>query len=564
MRADGVEFLLWAPRLPTVTLLLDGKKKILTPIEDGYHHTFVAGARAGQRYAFDLGDARGRPDPATWLQPEGVHGPSEIVDPRAFSIREGPGRAVRDEIIYELHVGTFTGRGDLIGASERLGELADLGITAIELMPLSSFPGRRNWGYDGVAPGSVQASYGGPQALAAFVDVAHALGISVVIDLVLNHLGPEGNYVSEFGPYFTRDVQTPWGDALDYGNVAVRRWAIDHADRFFRSYRVDAIRLDAVHAITDRSPRHLVAELAERGRIIAESDLNDPLVVLPRTESGWGCDAQWSDDFHHALHALLTGERQGYYADFGRLEDLATAMSRGFVYVGQQSVFRGSPHGKNPASVPPHRFLVFAQNHDQVGNRAKGDRLSTLLPLEAQKAVAATVLLSGNTPMLFMGEEWGATTPFLYFTDHGDPVLACAVTEGRRREFEKFAWGDGVPDPQSPETFEKSKVLHEEKWREPHATLLEWHRTLLKLRRSAIPHGLNSPPEVITIEGTRALAWRLGDLLVLVSYQPEGARVRIPFAPTELVDLPGYGVRIWRYSGPARSVSSTIDSIPLR
>lgn len=571
VREGGADFRVWAPRAEAAWLVLDGRRLPMRRGDDGEWRASVDGARAGARYAFDVGGGP-RPDPATRAQPDGVHGPSALVDPRAFDIRPGPGRAAREEIFYEVHVGAFTREGTLDAAAAALEDVARLGATAVELMPLSPFPGDRGWGYDGVAPGAVHAAYGGPAALARFVDRAHALGLAVAIDLVLNHLGPDGNYLAQLAPYFTHEVNTPWGDGFDYANPQVRRWAGELARRFRVEYRADYLRLDAVHAIVDLSPTHLVAELARLGGVIAESDLNDPVVVA---RDGWGCDAQWSDDLHHALHALLTGERQGYYEDFGGVEHLATALRRGFVYAGELSSFRGRPHGKAPRGTPPRKLVVAAQNHDQVGNRARGERLSQLVPRAALEAAAATVLLSGNVPLLFMGEEWGASTPFLYFTSHTDAALARAISEGRRREFAKFSWAGEVPDPQAASSFEASRLVREERSQGEHAALFAWHRELIALRkRSGLARGLDEAPEVATLAGARALAWRAAELLVVVSYQPEPATVVVPcagpwtpvlssdgskLAPGEHGELllPGYGVRV--YSGPARSVSMTIS-----
>jgi maltooligosyltrehalose trehalohydrolase len=358
---------------------------------------------------------------------------------------------------------------------------------------VASFPGTRNWGYDGVHLFSVQESYGGPAGLARLVHAAHAAGLAVILDVVYNHLGPEGNYLREFAPYFTAKHATPWGEALNYddeGSSFVRSWVIDNALQWVRDYRIDGLRLDAIHAIRDESPRHVLAEVgaavqAVGGFVISESDLNDPITVLGRPD-GWGHDAQWSDDLHHALHALLTGERGGYYADFGSVADVATALQRGFVYDGTRpSRFRGGAlHGRSTAGIPAERHVVCLQNHDQVGNRARGDRIGQIAGLEAQKVGAATVLLAPGVPLIFMGEEWAASQPFPYFTSYGDPALGRAATEGRRREFASFGWQGAVPDPQAEETFRSAVLRFEEREAEPHRGVLAFYRALLALRRT--------------------------------------------------------------------------------
>jgi maltooligosyltrehalose trehalohydrolase len=484
----GTRFRVWAPRPRTIELELDGRRLALAPSGDGYFERYVPGAAAGARYAFVLDGERRRPDPASRAQPDGVHGPSQIVDPRAFAWRaahlaRGARRALADYIIYELHVGTFTPDGTFDAAARELPRLAELGVTAVELMPVAAFPGRRNWGYDGVAWLAPQASYGGPDGLRRFVDAAHARGLSVVLDVVYNHLGPEGNYLGEFGPYFTPRHRTPWGDALDYAAPAVRAHVLASARCWLDEYRVDALRLDAVHAIADDSPRHIVADVAAACRdagalAIAESDLGDACVIEPR---GWACDAQWADDLHHALHAALTGERAGYYGDFaGGAADVARAIEHGFVYTGQPSRFRGRPHGTPVKHLPAEQLVVCAQNHDQIGNRARGERLAQLAP-GCEFAAAAVVLLAPGVPLLFMGEEHADPAPFLYFTDHQDAALARAVTEGRRREH-AYAGGD-VPDPQAAATFERSRIDRTLDERGRHAEVRRFYRALLGLRR---------------------------------------------------------------------------------
>ncbi|WP_282943752.1 malto-oligosyltrehalose trehalohydrolase [Cellulomonas endometrii] len=463
----------------------------------------------GTDYAFVLDGGDPRPDPRGPWQPQGVHGASRVFDASRHDWADGgwAGRDVRGAVVYELHVGTFTPEGTLDAAAERLDHLAALGVDVVELLPLAPFNGTHGWGYDGVSLYGVHEPYGGPAALQRFVDAAHGAGLGVCLDVVHNHLGPSGNYLGEFGPYFTDAHQTPWGAAINLdgdGAEHVRRWIVDSALRWLRDFHVDALRLDAVHALVDDSPRHVLAQLADEvaelaaqvGRplsLIAEVDLNDPTSVTPTSEGGWGMTAQWADDVHHALHALLTGERHGYYVDFGSPATLRKAMTGVFVHDGGYSTFRGEDWGRPvPPEVDGHRFVVFGSDHDQVGNRALGDRPSAALDDGGLAATAALVLLSPFTPMLFMGEEWGARTPWMYVTDHPEPELAQAVREGRAREFGGHGWAEmygedeatfHVPDPQDPATFTASRL----DWTEPelpgHARMLEWYRTLTSLRR---------------------------------------------------------------------------------
>jgi maltooligosyltrehalose trehalohydrolase len=488
----GAEFRVWAPRPREVVLLLDGTRRVpMARDRDGWCVARVPGVVDGARYQYVI-DGKVRPDPASRRQPDGVHGPSQIVDPRRLPPRRpGPRRPMGEQVLYELHVGTFTAEGTLDAAGAELGRLAELGVTAVELMPVGSFPGRRNWGYDGVAWWAVQECYGGPPALARFVDEAHRLGLAVVLDVVYNHLGPEGNYLGEYGPYFTSRRQTPWGDALDYALPAVRAHAVENARMWIRDYGVDGLRLDAVHAIFDDCPEHVVAEIAraaqeEGGFVIAESDLGDVRVIEPRSDGGWGCDAQWADDFHHALHVALTGERHAYYADYqegGGLTALARAIENGFTWTGQRAPSRGRAFGTPSRDLAAGRFVICAQNHDQIGNRARGERLDALVPGSAF-ATLALLFTSPGVPLLFQGEEHADPAPFLYFTDHGDPDLCRAVSEGRRRE---FAWASvsDFPDPQDPATFARSRIDLTLGERAPrHAGVRRFTRALLALRRA--------------------------------------------------------------------------------
>jgi len=499
----GVCFSTWAPRAERVQVrVLTGTRTGEWPLArrgGGVFEADVAGVSAGAEYLYVLADeARSvaRSDPASRSQPHGVHGPSRVVDPARFQWRDGDWRlpATGDLVLYELHVGTFTDAGTFDGVAAELPRLRDVGVTAIELMPIGEFPGARNWGYDGVALSAPQSTYGGPEGLARLVDAAHATGIAVVLDVVYNHVGPEGNHLADFGPYFTGRYRTPWGPAVNFDGPdsdEVRRWVVESARGWIRDYHVDGLRIDAVHAIHDASARHILDEVAaavheeaaRTGRhawVIAESDLNDPRLVRDRARGGYGLDAQWCDDFHHAVHAALTGERQGYYADFGGVAPVAKALADRFVYDGRHSTYRRRRHGAPATDVPADRFVVFVQNHDQVGNRPNGERLAALVPLDRQKLAAAVLLLSPYVPLLFMGEEYGETSPFLYFTSHGDPALVEAVRAGRRAEFARFAWEHHVPDPQAPETFLRSR-LDRGRTRLP---LLRLYRDLLTLRRA--------------------------------------------------------------------------------
>ena len=500
--ADGrCLFRVWAPareRL-AVRLVDDGRTVPLEPTERGYHEAVVENVAPGARYLYVLDGELERPDPASRWQPDGVHGPSAVVsDDFAWTDDDWRGLQLGELVFYELHVGTFSEAGTFDGVIPHLRRLREeLGVTTIEVMPVAQFPGSRNWGYDGVLPYAVQDSYGGPDGLRRLVDAAHAVGMAVTLDVVYNHLGPEGNHLRDFGPYFTSSYQTPWGDALNFddaGSDEVRRYFIDNALHWFEEYHIDALRLDAVHAILDRSARHLLAQLADETRelaqrldrellLIAESDLNDTRLIRSRDEGGYGLDAQWADDFHHAVHARITGERGGYYSDFGSLEPLALALEQGWAFAGEYSAYRGRVHGNDPRGIPPERFVFAIQNHDQVGNRMLGERLGRLADFEALKAAAAASLLAPALPLLWMGEEYDETAPFPYFVSHTDPELVEAVRAGRRREFEAFAWAGEPPDPQDEATFRAGRLDHSLRERGRHAQLYALYCELLALRR---------------------------------------------------------------------------------
>jgi maltooligosyltrehalose trehalohydrolase len=509
----------WAPAARTVEIVL-GDEAVRQPMRrgDGGWWSWTPGEPTAGRldYAFSLDGAHPLPDPRSAWQPFGVHGPSRVFDATAHAWKDAGWRGPRDGrgtlagVVYELHVGTFTPDGSLDSAIERLDHLVDLGVDVVELMPLAAFGGTVGWGYDGVAPYAVHDPYGGPAAFQRFVDACHGKGLGVCLDVVYNHLGPTGNYLAQFGPYFTDAHQTPWGAAVNLdgdGSVEVRRWIVDNALRWFRDFHVDALRVDAVHELRDTSERHLLAELAdevhalagELGRpleLIAESDLNDPVMVTPTSGGGLGMDGQWADDVHHALHVALTGETQGYYSDFaghcealpdgGPLAVLAKTLGEVFLHDGRMSTFRKSLWGKpvDRASTPGHRFVAYLQTHDQIGNRATGDRIGHSLPAGLQAAGAALYLLSPFTAMVFMGEEWRASTPFRFFTSFDEQWLADAVRTGRRAEFASHGWrAQDVPDPQDPATFEASILDWDEVGEGEHAATLDFYRRLIALRR---------------------------------------------------------------------------------
>ena len=486
-------FRVWAPRAHTLHVRTGGEELALAGVGlDVYEG--IAHVVAGADYQFVLrdaehGEAQVLPDPSSRHQPEGLRGPSRVLDTDGFSwtdARWSP-PALAGLVLYELHVGAFTEAGTFAAAAEHLPELAELGVNAVELMPVADFPGERGWGYDGVYLSAAHRAYGGPEGLARFVDAAHHAGIAVVLDVVYNHLGASGmSAIEAFGPYLTDKYETFWGKAINYDDAdcgAVREWVLQSACGWVRDFHIDGLRLDAVHAIHDDSPTHIVAELAARVHatnpaaiVIAESGLNDPRVIRGAPDCGWGCDAQWADEFHHALRVLLTGERDGYYADFGAVADLAKAFRRPFVYDGRYSPVRRRCFGAPADDRPPAQFVVFDQNHDQVGNRAFGDRL----PREVRPLAAFCTLLSPFTPMLFMGEEYGEEAAFQFFTDHIDEAIARATRDGRRREFAAFAsFAKELPDPQDPQTFERSRLTR--RVHEPTAAI---YRELLRARRS--------------------------------------------------------------------------------
>lgn len=489
----------WAPRPGRVRLLVDGETHDLVPDGDGWWQ--LEQAIPGEHdYGFLLDDdPHPLPDPRSRYQPNGVHGVSRSVDLAVHRWGDAgwTGRVLPGSVLYELHVGTFTPEGTLDSAIDRLDHLVDLGVDAVELLPVNAFNGTHNWGYDGVLWYAVHDTYGGPSAYQRFVDACHGRGLAVVQDVVYNHLGPSGNHLPRFGPYLHDTSVNTWGASVNLDEREVRRYVVENALMWLRDYHVDGLRLDAVHALVDRSPRHLLAELAEEvdvlaahvGRplyLIAESDLNDPIVITPREAGGHGVHAQWSDDFHHAVHVAVTGETSGYYADFAPLSALAKVLTRGFFHDGTYSSFRGRAHGAplDLDTFQAWRLVVADQNHDQIGNRAAGDRLSAMLDEGGVAIAAVLTLTSPFTPMLFMGEEWAASTPWQFFTSHPEPDLGRATAEGRLKEFERMGWDPSqVPDPQDPETFLRSKLDWSELSVDRHRRMLDLYRKLIALRR---------------------------------------------------------------------------------
>ncbi|HEX5444810.1 MAG TPA: malto-oligosyltrehalose trehalohydrolase [Pirellulales bacterium] len=535
----------WAPNAKRVEIETAGKRAEMAQTDGGWWDA-PFDVPPGADYAFCLDGGPPRPDPRSPFQPQGLHAPSRAVDHAAFAWtdRRWQARPLHSAVIYELHVGTFTPEGTFEAVIGKLDHLSELGVTHVELMPVNEFPGRRGWGYDSVDLFAPHHGYGGPEGLKRLIDACHRQGLAVLIDVVYNHLGPAGNYLHEFGPYFSERHHTPWGWAINFDGPQsdeVRRFFCDNAQMWLRDYHADGLRLDAIHAILDTSAMPFleqlateVAELASHlGRhlvLVAESDLNDPRVVRNWEIGGFGFDAQWSDDFHHALHTVLTGEHEGYYSDFGRLEDLALALEQNFVYAGRYSAFRGRSHGRVSRNLSGHRFLAYLQNHDQLGNRAQGDRSSHLMNSGRLKVGAALVLTSPFVPMLFQGEEWGATAPFQFFTDFEEPELAKAVREGRPKEFAAFGWSpEQIPDPQDPATFERSKLNWSEIDRPPHAELLDWHRRLLRLRgeESALTDGRLDRVHTRFDEQARWLVVERGPITVVCNLGQQPQRVPV-------------------------------------
>jgi maltooligosyltrehalose trehalohydrolase len=554
--------------------------------ENGYHQALVEGAGPGSLYFFRLDREKERPDPASRFQPQGVHGPSQVMSPIFPWADQGWfGLPLRDYVLYELHVGAFSPEGTFAGAVAYLDELRELGVTAVELMPVAQFPGQRNWGYDGVYPFAVQDSYGGPEGLKTLVNECHNRGLAVVLDVVYNHLGPEGNYLRDFGPYFTDRYNTPWGQAINFDGPEsreVRRFFIENALYWVTEFHIDALRLDAVHAILDFSAEPFLKELAEavheqaerlnrRVHLIAESDLNDTRLLRSPERGGYGLDGQWSDDFHHCLHTLLTGETTGYYEDFGRVEDLQRAMGEGFVYGGRYSPHRRRPHGNSSREIPAARLVIFSQNHDQVGNRLLGERLGRLTSFEGLKLAAGVVFLSPYIPLLFMGEEYGEEAPFPYFISHGDPELVEAVRRGRRKEFSAFRWTQEPPDPQDEETFRSARLDRSRREKEPNRTLYALYRELLALRRChpVLSRMNKDRQEIHSFEEKKVLMqrrWEEGDEVLAVYHFGETPQdILPPFTQGDWVKLLDSADPKW--GGPGTEIPEKLpaeERMPLR
>jgi maltooligosyltrehalose trehalohydrolase len=545
----------------------------------GYFHGVVEGVEPGALYLYRLDGQKERPDPASRRQPQGVHKPSQVADPR-FPWQDGhwAGLSLHNYVVYELHPGTFTPAGTFAAVIPYLDELKELGVTAIELMPVAQFPGDRNWGYDGVHPFAVQNTYGGPAGLKELVNACHLKGLAVILDVVYNHLGPEGNYLRDFGPYFTERYRTPWGAAINFDGPysdEVRRFFVENALYWITEFHVDALRLDALHAILDHSARTFLRDLAEavheaaeklnrRVYLIAESDLNDVRLINPPELGGFGLDGHWLDDFHHALHCLITGEDAGYYMDFGAVRHLAKSFREGFIYSGGYSRFRRRRHGSSSRHLAAHRFTAFAQNHDQIGNRMLGERLSRLTSLEGLKLAAAVVALSPFIPLFFMGEEYGETAPFQYFISFLDEDLVQAVRQGRQEEFAAFHAAGEPPDPQDEAAFRRSMLNHALKAEEPHRTLWAYHRELLRLRREvpALAHLSQEHQEVRGFEAEKILwvrRWVDGDeVLELFHFGAAPQELTLPFPGGEWEKLLDSAEEKWR--GPGTLLPPSLTS----
>jgi maltooligosyltrehalose trehalohydrolase len=557
LEAGRSRFLVWAPLAHTVQVHLVAPHERLVPLERGprgYHQAIIDDVEPGSLYLYRLNERQERPDPASRSQPQDVHGPSQVVASHfAWEDQHWGGLPLQEYLFYELHVGTFTPAGTFDAIVPYLDELQDMGITAIELMPIAQFPGSRNWGYDGVYPFAAQASYGGPEGLKRLVNACHQRGLAVVLDVVYNHLGPEGNYLNDFGPYFTDRYKTPWGAGLNFDGPhsdEVRQFFIENALYWITTCHIDALRLDAVHAIVDCSAYPFLAELADvvhaqaerlqrQVYLIAESDLNDTRLLRAPALGGYGLDVQWNDGFHHALHTLLTEERLGYYQDFGTLAHLRDSLAEGFVYAGHYSAFRQRRHGHSSRAIPAHQFVVCAQNHDQVGNRMLGERLSQLVTFEALKVAASVVILSPCLPLLFMGEEYGETAPFPYFISHLDAALVEAVRRGRREEFSAFHWQGEPLDPQDATTFQRAKLKHHLRQQGQHGVLRAFYKELIRLRRTlpALAQLRKDCMEAVSFEEAKLLCvrrWSPDDTsatVMLCYFGSQPTTVSVPLPP---------------------------------
>jgi maltooligosyltrehalose trehalohydrolase len=564
-------FSVWAPDASRVRLRIVNQAHPAPDDRDmeataaGWWTLDVPTAGPGTDYWFLLDDSdQALPDPRSAWQPAGVHGPSRVYDHTAYSWADRPwtGRQLPGSVLYEMHVGTFTPGGTFDAAIERLDHLVELGVDLVEVLPVNAFNGEWNWGYDGVCWFAPHEPYGGPDGLKRFVDACHRRGLGVVLDVVYNHFGPSGAYAPMFGPYLTEDAN-PWGRSINIDGPQsgeVRAYIVDSVLMWLRDYHVDGLRLDAVHAFEDRGATHLLEELAVRveslsthlGRplsLIAESDLNDPRLITPREAGGYGLQAQWDDDAHHALHTLLTGERQGYYADFGSLECLSDVLTGAFFHAGTWSSFRRRLHGRpvDRTRIPGHRFVAYLQNHDQIGNRALGDRLAATLSPGLLRVGATLLFTAPFTPMLFMGEEWGATTPWQFFTSHPEPELAAAVVGGRRAEFAAHGWPEvDVPDPQDPQTYLRSRLDWAQLDKPEHAEVLEFHRRLIALRKSRADLSDPRLDRVEVVHGDRFLVMRRGDTAVAANLAATSQRITLPGVVRSVLLSTGSGATVMR------------------
>ncbi|MDT0644066.1 malto-oligosyltrehalose trehalohydrolase [Zunongwangia sp. F363] len=552
---DHCEFAVWAPSAEKVEVIFEENHSpvLLNKEEKGYWSKTVEKIEPGTYYKFRLDGEKELPDPASRYQPEGVHQWSQVINNTSYKWKDEnwEGLSMNELIIYELHVGTFTKEGTFRGIQDKLDYLLELGITAIEIMPISAFPGGRNWGYDGVYPYAVQESYGTSEALKELIDACHEKGIAVILDAVYNHMGPEGNYLAKYGPYFTDKYKTPWGKAINFDDAFsdhVRNFFLESAIMWLKEYHFDGLRLDAIHEIIDRGAKHLLKELSEQvdkleeesGRkyvLIAESDLNDTRIIDSYEKGGFGLEAQWVDDLHHSLHTLLTGENEGYYKDYGKLNQLAKSFRQAFIYDGVYSDFRKRTIGNSPKELPSHKFVVCIQNHDQVGNRMLGDRLSRLVSFEKLKLAAGVVLVSPMVPMLFMGEEFAEDHPFQYFVSHGDPDLVKAVQEGRKREFEYFNQKEGeFPDPQSADTFNNSKLNWNFRKDEKKEVIFNFYKELIQLRKAGVFNEFREN-EIHTevMEDKQLISVSAGKLNAYFNFSSENHAFNIPGEKAQII-----------------------------
>ena len=585
-------FAVWAPERKKVTLLIDEKRLPMEgPTDEGIWSLDVEEADHGTDYAFLLDDEpKPYPDPRSMWQPKDVHSSSRVYHHTKFPWTDQNFRAVplASAIFYEMHLGTFTPGGTLDSAIERLDYLVDLGITHLEILPVAAFDGEFSWGYDGVAPYAADEVYGGPDAVKRFVDACHSKGLAVVLDVVYNHFGPSGNYTGNFAPYLTEKHHTPWGAAINFEEIGadrVRRYFIDNALMWLRDFHFDGLRLDATHEFIDRSAMHVLEQMSREvedlsasvGRalfLVAESDLNNPRVVASREANGYGMDAQWSDDFHHALFTLLADESGGYFVDFGTIAALAKSLKDVFVYDGKYSAYRGRSHGRPVQNISYHRFVACIQNHDQIGNRAKGERIQQIIGTKKAKMAAAILFTSPFLPLIFMGEEWAASTPWMFFADHTDEDLAKKVSEGRRREFSAFGWAaDEVPDPVDRSTFEQSRLKWDELQEPEHHGMHGWYRSLIHLRRKALSLNLGDRErqQVEWNEKERWITAERGDILTLMNFNegthtftvPAGALLLLssdsaPERSGDQIAVPGYSVAV--YQLPASALPRKVET----